>query len=120
MFEGVREVQSQLQQLRMAKQAEMGVGDLLKLMMEMNNKQEEDRQKRDARLAEEARVREEERRAEDERREERRELREQQFREETQRREAKLLVALKEAQRVVPQTVHISGTHFWYKAPEND
>ena len=44
------------------------------------------------------------------RREETRELREQQIRDETERREAKLLLALKEAQPVVPQTVHITGT----------
>ena len=47
LFDGVQEVKSQLQQLRMAKKEEMGVGELIKIMMEMNNKQEEQRQKRD-------------------------------------------------------------------------
>ena len=37
-------------------------------------------------------------------------MREQKFREETEEREAKLLLALKEARPVVPQTVHLTGT----------
>ena len=68
LFDGVQEVRSQLQQLRMAKKEEIGVGELIKIMMEMNNKQEEQRQKRherekeerekrEQRMAEESRVR---------------------------------------------------------------
>ena len=48
----------------MAKKEDMSVGELLKMMIEMNNRQEEERQKREARIVEEIRVREEKERDE--------------------------------------------------------
>ena len=94
--EGLREVQ----QLKMAKQEEVGMADLLKTIMEMNNTQAIERERREAKLAEEARIREEEReeraiaREEDRRiqeieREEKR-LQDRQDREENRRREEQI------------------------------
>ena len=58
LFDGVNQLRSQLKQIQMAKKEEMSVQDLLKMMLEMNNRQEEERQKREVRLAEETRARE--------------------------------------------------------------
>ena len=89
------ELHSNLQTATMAKPAETGVSELMKMMLEMNAA----RDKRDAER--------EEQRLE---REERRERREQELREEAEQREIKLLLALKVAQPAVPQTVHLDNT----------
>ena len=116
LFEGLQEVKSQLRQRRMAEREELGVNDLIKLMMEMNSKQEVEREKRDKRLAEESRVRME-KMAEDARiREEEREeralvreqkrveeakLREEERKVQAEERELKMVVALKETRPVI-------------------
>ena len=118
---GLADLQTHLRDTRMAREGETSLAEVLKMMMQMNASDKEERQKRDDEREQQQLAREEkrlkdlkdrenERRIEEERREERRELREQKFREETEEREAKLLLALKEAQPMVPQTVHISGT----------
>ena len=68
LLEGVEEVRSQLTQLKMSKKEEMGMADLMKLMIEMNGKdkedakrREEEREERDNREKIEARKMEEER-----------------------------------------------------------
>ena len=45
LFEGVREVQLQIQQLRMSKKEEMSVTDLMKMMLEMSSRDKEDARK---------------------------------------------------------------------------
>ena len=64
LLEGVEQLKTQIQQIKMAKKEDMSVGELLKMMIEMNNRQEEERQKREARIVEEIRVREEKERDE--------------------------------------------------------
>ena len=127
--EGLQEVQ---QQLDMAKKEEMSVQGLLQIMLEMNNKQELDRQQRELKMAEEAKIRKEEReerarvreekrlqdirdREEDRRREEnireeRRIEREARERQVAAEREVQLIATLKAAQPAVPQTVHLEST----------
>ena len=95
----LQEVRSQLAEARMAQPADNSMAEMLKIIMEMNARDKQDRDRR-----------EDERREEDARREERRERREQVLREDAERREAKLLIALKEASPAVPQTVHIEST----------
>ena len=58
LFDGVDQLKTQLRQLKMAKKEEMSVQGLLQIMLEMNNKQEQERQTRELKLAEEARERE--------------------------------------------------------------
>ena len=83
---------------------------MLKLMIEMSNRDKQEQIAREEKRQQEQLARDEERRAEDWRREERRGRREQEIRDETERREDKLLLALKEAQPAVPQTVHLDNT----------
>ena len=132
LIEGIDEVKSHIHRITMAKKEELGVGELIKIMMEMNSKEkeeakirmekieedvkirEEEREER-ALLREEKRLqaikdREEERRREDNLREERREARERKFKEEAAEREANLIRTLKEAQPAIPQTVHLDNT----------
>ena len=115
------ELQLQLTEARMAKQGEASMAEVMKIMLDMSTRDRQERDKREAEREEQRIVREEkrqqeqqsrdeERRAEDIRRDERRMRREQEIREEAERREAKLLLALKEAQPVVPQTVHLDNT----------
>ena len=54
---GIEEFKTQLSQSRMAKESDVGMGDLLKMMMQINSKQNEEREKREVRLAEEAKLR---------------------------------------------------------------
>ena len=58
LFDGVDQLKTQLRQRKMAKKEEMSVQGLLQIMLEMNNKQEQERQTRELKLAEEARERE--------------------------------------------------------------
>ena len=120
-IEAVREVQSQLQQLKMAQKEEVSVTELMKMMLELNNRDKEEARKReiereeraiereDKRLREQA-DREEERRREDDRREQRRIEREEKEREVAAEREVQLIATLKAAQPVVPQTVYLENT----------
>ena len=115
------ELKENLSQARMAQPADNSMAEILRMIMEMNTRDKQERDRRederrledarreDERRAEDAR-REDERRSEEARRVERRELREQEAKEEAERREAKFLIALKEAQPVIPQTVHIGST----------
>ena len=120
-IEAIREVQTQLQQLRMAQKEEVSVAELMKMMLEMNNRDKEEARKReiereeraiereDKRLRDQA-DREEERRREDDRREERRIEREAKEKENAAEREVQLIATLKAAQPVVPQTVYLENT----------
>ena len=129
LFEGVNQLREQLQ---MAKQEEMSMQGLLKLMFDMNNKQEQDRQRRDEELkeeriererrmeedsrirmekiAEDARIREEEReeraKVREEKRKEEARLREEDRAIQAAERERKMIEALREARPVV-ETVKI-------------
>ena len=58
LVEGIEELKTQLTHTRMAKQDEMSVNKILRLMMEMNTKQEAEREEREQRMAEEAKIRE--------------------------------------------------------------
>ena len=86
MVEGVEEVKFQLVQIKMAKKEELSVTDLMKLMMDLNNRDKEEARKREEEQEERAIVREEERRRQESEREEKR-LRDRQDREEERRRE---------------------------------
>ena len=132
LIEGVEQVRTQLRQFKMAKKEDLGMTELLKAMMEMNNRDKEDSRIRIERMEQEAKIREEEReeralireekrlqdlkdredarRREDDLREERRKARDRRAREEADEREAKLLATLKAAQPAVPQTVHLDNT----------
>ena len=131
LISGLAELQTHLTEARMAREGEANLADVLKMMVEMTrDKQERDRryaEREEQRVAsEEKRLREyreerqeredrlkeekEERRKEDLRREERRDRREQEIRNEAELREAKLLMALKDAQPAVPQTIHLDNT----------
>ena len=116
------ELQTQLTEARMAKKEETSMVDVLKMMLDMSARDKQDRERREEEREQQQIAREEkkmrelkegedERRREDFRREERRERREQEISEEAEQREAKLLLALKEAQPVVPQTVHLDNTN---------
>ena len=121
MISNLKELQTHLTQERMAKREETSMADVLKMMIDMSTRDKQDRERREAereqqqidreeKRRQEQVARDEERRAEDLRREERRLRREQEIRDETEKREERLLVALKEAQPVVPQTVHLDNT----------
>ena len=120
-IEAVKEVQSHIHQLRMAQKEEMSVTDLMKMMLEMSNRDKQEARQREiereerAIEREEKRLRdqadrEEERRREDDRREERRIERKKREKEVAAEREVQLLATLKAAQPVVPQTVHLDNT----------
>ena len=89
----------------MAKKEEMGVGDLLKLMIEMNNKDREDREKSKQRMAEEARIREEEREeralVKEQKRIDEARIREAEMKAQAEEREHKMVVALKETRPIL-------------------
>ena len=120
-IEAVREVQTQLQHLKMAQKEEVSVTELMKMMLELNSRDKEEARKReiereeraiereDKRLREQA-DREEERRREDDRREQRRIEREAKEKEAAAEREVQLIATLKAAQPVVPQTVYLENT----------
>ena len=110
----IEELRPQLSEARMAQPTSDSMAELLKIMMEMNERDKRDRDRRDEERRQEEKLerdrRDEERREEESRREERRIQREQGFRREAEEREAKLLLALKEAQPAVPQTIHLDNT----------
>ena len=116
LLEGVKQLKTQIQQIQMAKKEEMSMGDLLKMMMEINSKQDAERDKREERMAEEsrhriekmaedARIREEEREeralVREEKRIEEARLREEDRRVQAEERERKMVVALKETRPIV-------------------
>ena len=106
-LQNLGELKENLSLARMAQPADNSMAEMLRMIMEMNTRDKQERARReDERRAEDAR-REDERWSEEAKREERRKLREQEAKEEAERREAKFLIALKEAQPVIPQTVHI-------------
>ena len=94
LIQGIQDLKFQFGQERMAKQDEASMGLILKLMLEMNAKQDADRIEREHRLAEEARIREE-------KREERAEKREQERKVQAEAREHKMIMALKETRPVI-------------------
>ena len=119
--EGIEEVKLQLRNIDMAKKEELSMGDMMKMILEMNNRDKEDSRIRMERMEREAKIREEEREERatirEEKRlqdlkdsEERRETRDRRAREEADEREAKLLATLKAAQPAIPQTVHLDNT----------
>ena len=139
LVEGVEEVKLQLSQIRMAKKEELSVADLMKMMIDVNNRDKEEarKEKEAARIREEEREeraiareedrrrqeiereekrlqdrqdREEERRREENIREDRRIERETREREQAAEREVQLLATLKAAQPAVPQTIHLDNT----------
>ena len=121
LFEGVNQLRSQIQQIQMAKKEEMNMQELLKIMLEMNNRQEQDRQKREEdlrarelrekderlqrerRMEEESRIRmekmAEEARIREEEREERARVREEKRKVEAREREEERTVQAEERER---------------------
>ena len=110
LIQGIQHLKFQFGQERMAKKEEASMTEVFQQMLQMQLQSEEKRIARELQNEENRLAREEERRAEDLRREDRRVVREQEIREENERREEKFLLALKEAQPVVPQTVHVENT----------
>ena len=130
--EGIEEVKLQLGNIKMAKKEELSMGDLMKMMLEMSNRDKEEARRREVEREErtiereEKRIREqadreekrirdqadreEERRREEDRKEERRIEREKRDKQVTAEREVQLLATLKAAQPAVPQTVHLDST----------
>ena len=119
------ELQSQLSEARMAKQSETSMADVMKLRLEMNTRDKQERERRDAEDKKERKAREVEREEQRIKREEKREE-EQRVRDDARRRERerweydmkrdrdereeKLLIALRDTQPAVPQTVFIGST----------
>ena len=107
--EGIEVVKFQLGNIKIAKKEELSVTDLMKMMLEMSNRDKEEARKREVEREERAIEREEERRREEDRREERRIEREERDKQVAAEREVQLLATLKAAQPAVPQTVHLDS-----------
>ena len=117
-IEGLQEVR---EQLTMAKKEDISMRELMKMMLEINNRDKEEARKREEereqratereeRRLQDIRDREEERRREENIREDRRIEREAREREQAAEREVQLLATLKAAQPAIPQTVHLDST----------
>ena len=115
--DGLQEVR---EQLTMAKKEELSMGDLMKLMMEMNNREKEEARRREVEREERAIEREEERRREDDRREDRRIEREEREKQIAADREVQLLATLRAVQPAVPQTIHLDNTKLPRMEPGED
>ena len=115
------ELQTHLTQVQMAQQKDTSLADIMQQMLKMQMENDNKAREREERREEERVLREEEQQRKDEQREEEQQRREEQNRRERERweydmrkdreeTEAKLLLTLKEAQPIVPQTVHINTT----------
>ena len=103
----ISELRQHLSQAQMAQPKETSMADVMKLMLEMRANDKAEQERREIEREERSRIREEEMRRNNERREEDRERREEEIRREAERREERMLLAIKEAQPAVPQTVNL-------------